>query len=457
MLKESYLRRRRIALTGLVAVAAVVGSWAAVSGASASSTTPAAPTSASSVATLTASRGLPGIAPNGQPGSLPAARPVTYPAGVTPATTSPFDIVQDVSCFHAGDCVAVGDNATSTGSDDTPLAYLWNGRAWTALSVPLPSGTRYGYLTSVSCKTGGCLAVGGYQRGSSFYPLEDDWTGARWVQHLPLIPSGAADTYPTSVSCYSASFCVATGGYVPAGHSTELESFAEVYNGSSWRTSRPSLPSSPYAYNEFTTVSCPASNSCLLAGIYASSDNGYFHTLLDSFDGAHWKVLTDASPTPQQGSADYVNSLSCTSPAACVAVGEVGSNATSTTTYHAFAEALNGSAWTLASTGFLASGTQSILDGVSCVSPTFCAAIGGQGPYNWDTTGKGVYALWNGSTWSPHVVYPPSGDGSYLFGVQCLATNYCVASGTEGPYGKGSAHSLAAFYNGNPTWTQDTP
>jgi hypothetical protein len=452
------LRRKRIAVTGLVAVAAVIGSWAMVSAASASSSaTPATPASATSVATLTASRGLPGIAPDGQPGSLPAARPVAYPAGVTPATTSPFDIVQDVSCFHAGDCVAVGDNATSTGKDDTPLAYLWNGKAWKQMSVPLPSGIKYGYLTSVSCKTAGCVAVGSYQRGSSFDPLEDDWTGAKWVQHLPSVPSGAANTYPTGVSCSAATFCVATGGYVPSGHSTELESFAEVFNGSSWRSSKPSLPSSPYPYNEFATVSCPASNFCVLAGIYASSDKGDYHTLIDSFTGTSWKVLTDASPTPQQGSADYLNSISCTSSTACVGVGEVGSNAASTTTYHAFAETLSGSAWTLASTGFLASGTQAFLNTVSCSSATFCAAIGGQGPYNWDTTGKAVYALWNGSTWSSHFMYPSSGDGSFLFGVQCLATNYCVASGTEGPYGKGSAHSLAAFYNGNPTWTQDTP
>jgi len=451
------LIRRRITVTGLVAVAAVIGSCVAVSAASASSTSPATYASATSLATLTASRGLPGLAPGGQPGSLPAAHPVSYPAGVTPAATSPFDIVTDVSCFHAGDCIAVGENATSNGVNDTPLAYLWNGHGWKQLGLPLPSGVKYGYLTGVSCGPGGCLAVGSYQRGSSFYPLEDDWNGARFIQNLPSVPGGAADTYPTMVSCSSATFCVVTGGYVPSGHSNQLQSFAEVFNGSSWRLSRPSLPSSPYPYNEFATVSCPASNFCILAGVYASQDNGDFQTLIDSFDGAHWKVLTDASPTPEQGSVDYVNDISCTSTTGCVAVGEVGSNAASTTTYHAFAETLAGSAWTRDTVGFMGTGGQSFLNAVSCSSPTFCVAIGGVGPYSPYTAGKSTYSLLSGSGFTPHLITPPTGQGSLLFGVQCLAANYCIATGTEGPYGKASAHGLAAFYNGQPTWTQTTP
>lgn len=453
------MRRKRIAVTGVVAIAAVVGSWAAVSVASASSTTATTATSATSVGTLTANRGLPGFASNGQPSSLPAAHSVAYPAGVKPATTaSPFDIITDVSCLHSADCMAVGENATSTGANDTTLAYLWNGKAWKQLSVPMPTGTKYGYLDAVSCTSpGGCIAVGTYQRGSDYYPLEDEWTGAKWIQHLPSTPSGAVGTYPASVSCYVASFCVATGGYAPSGHTNELKSYAWVWNGNSWRASVPSMPSSPYVYDELDTVSCPATDSCVLGGIYPTSDDGYFHSVVESFDGAHWKVLTDATPTPQQGSVDYINGISCTSSTACAAVGEVGTAAT-TTTYHGFAEVLTGSTWALTSTGFVASGTASQLNAVSCSSPTFCAAIGGQGTYSSsDTTGKAVYSLWNGATWSTHFMYPSSGDGSLLFGVQCLAANYCFAGGTEGTYGKASAHGDVAFYSGVPTWAQATP
>jgi hypothetical protein len=447
---------RRIAVTGLIAIAAVVGSFTAASAASASSTA-STPPSAASVAGFEANRGLPGNSPSGLSASLPASHSVAYPAGVTPATTSPFDIIQGVSCLHAGDCIAVGNNATSTGLNDTPLAYLWNGKAWKQATVPMPSGNKYGYFDSVSCvQPGGCIAVGSYQRGSTFYSLEDEWTGAKWIQHLPAVPSGSLGTYPASVSCHVSSFCVVTGGYVPSGHTNELKSFADVYNGNSWRASTPTLPSSSFVYNELDAVSCPASNYCELGGIYATSDSGYFHAVVDSFDGAHWKVLTDAAPTPQQGSVDYINGISCSSDTSCAAVGELGA-AASSTTYHGFAEVLSGSSWELTGTGFIASGTGSDLNNVSCYSPTFCAATGGQGPYSYDTTGKAVYSLWNGSTWSTHFMYPSSGDGSLLFGVQCLAVNYCVSSGTEGTYGKGSAHGDVAFYDGNPTWTQTTP
>jgi hypothetical protein len=447
---------RRIAVTGLVAIATVLSTWAAIPAASAASAATAvgsgmSPDSATSAA---AAGGLPGTAASGLPGSLPARHAVSYPPGVTPATTSPFDIISDVSCFHAGDCVAVGGNVTSNGSGNLPLAYLWNGTAWKQTSLHLPSGIKYADLNSVSCKPGGCLAVGRYQRGTKFYPLAEDWTGTRWTDPLPQVPSGALDATAEAVSCYSATFCVMTGSYTPASNTSHLLAFDEVWTGKSWRSSVPTAPSSPYVYRDLDAVSCSTAKFCLLAGAYATSDQGFFKSLVETFDGAHWKILTDAAPTPQQGHVDYVYGDSCTSATQCTAVGVVGAISGNSVTWHAFAEVLAGSTWQVTPTGSLASGAASSFEDVSCVSPAFCVAVGGLGPFNYWTTGRAVDGTFNGSTWAVHDMNPPSGSGSALFGVECLTTTNCIAGGTEGPYNKPSAHGLSAFYTGSVTWKQ---
>lgn len=255
------------------------------------------------------------------------------------------------------------------------------------------------------------------------------------------------------LSCYSEANCVAVGTYAPTVNTNANVALAEVWNGHTWRASVAARPSSKYVYTEFSGVSCPTTSFCVVSGIYATSDNGYFHTLVESLQGAaHWSVVNDAAPTPQEGYVDYLNDLSCTSATACVAVGEVGNVAAEKTTYHGFAETLTGSTWTRSTVAFPAS-PASWLSTVSCVSTTFCEAVGLLGNDTYNTTGKAAYARWNGSTWQIHYLSPPPGDGSSLLGLDCVATNYCVASGTEGPYNKPSGHGLTAFWNGT-TWTQ---
>jgi hypothetical protein len=440
---------RQIVTAGLVVLATMAGGWAAIPSASAATTA----TTASSA--TSASRAIPAepaaALSGGLRGYLPAAHPVAYPDGVAPAATSPFDEVQDVSCFHAGDCVAVGVDATQSGSGATPLAYLWNGRAWKSTTVRLPSGIKYAVLISVSCKPGACMAVGTYQRGTKYYPLAESWNGDRWTDSLPPAAAGASTTAMQWVSCYSSKDCVATGVYNPASDSDQDIALAEVWNGHSWRSSKPSVPTSVLWYTDLDTGSCPTATFCLLGGLY-SERGGYLTTFLERFDGKHWTQLYDAAPTPNEGSAGYINSLSCTSATACVAVGELTPLSGTSVTWHGFTEVLTGSTWRLTGEP-LPAGTNSLLNDVSCASATYCVAVGGYGPYNSNTGGKAAYATWNGSTWAAHFLYPTSGDGSQLFGLQCLATNYCVAGGTEGPYNKDSAHTLSAFWNGS-TWKQ---
>ena len=75
-------------------------------------------------------------------------------------------------------------------------------------------------------------------------------------------------------------------------------------------------------------------------------------------------------------------------------------------------------------------GTDSLLDGVSCVSATACAAVGDYatsgGP------GRTLIESWTGSKWS--VVPSPnrggSNGGSVLYGVSCVSATACNAAGS---------------------------
>jgi hypothetical protein len=67
------------------------------------------------------------------------------------------------------------------------------------------------------------------------------------------------------------------------------------------------------------------------------------------------------------------------------------------------------------------------LDGVSCVSKNFCMAAGN---YSNGSNDQTLIEKWNGSTWN--LVTSPntnSTQDNHLFGVNCVSTSFCMASG----------------------------
>jgi hypothetical protein len=173
---------RKIIITGLVAFATVLGTWGAVTAASASSSQPpavagtgiSAPPSNAGVAASPVLSRLASGSGAGAATRLPT-HSLTYPAGVTPAAVAPLDVVQDVNCSSPTDCLAVGENATANGGHGSPRAFHWTGSAWRATPVSLPASTSGGFLNSVSCTAGSCVAVGVYFRGSTPFLLSEIW------------------------------------------------------------------------------------------------------------------------------------------------------------------------------------------------------------------------------------------------------------------------------------------
>jgi hypothetical protein len=156
-----------------------------------------------------------------------------------PALPGDIGAVQTgVSCPSAGSCVVVGFSmfATATAS----LSEIWNGTGWQVPAVPLPGGGMSGsHLYGVSCAAvNRCLAVGtidSYLTGTS-RPAAVTWNGKTWSATSVPAPGKRKTSRFADVTCLSATDCVAVGQIGPAGSAsgagTALSGF---WNGKSWR------------------------------------------------------------------------------------------------------------------------------------------------------------------------------------------------------------------------------
>jgi hypothetical protein len=147
----------------------------------------------------------------------------------TQAAPSPTGsgVFSGVSCSTPSACEAVGRNYTNYGPPP-PLADGWNGTSWSAQPIPGPHppypipGTDP-ELNGVSCVTAdACAAVGGALTIGAFNgrPLAFIFNGVAWgAQTLPNV-AGATNAYLNGISCLPAGVCEAVGSAVVGSGST---------------------------------------------------------------------------------------------------------------------------------------------------------------------------------------------------------------------------------------------
>lgn len=167
----------------------------------------------------------------------------------------------------------------------------------------------------------------------------------------------------------------------------------------------------------FNSVSCSAPTACAAVG---NDDVG---PIADIWDGTSWTAT--AVPDPSDGPM----AVSCTAASACTAVG-----IWSPTPENAGPLALrwDGTNWTAQTVPPLA-GTrpEGYLTGVSCISATHCVAVG-----NDDYS-----EVWSNGRWN---AFPVS---AVLDAVSCTTGTFCVAVGND--------DNFAEFWNGS-AWTSMT-
>ncbi len=219
--------------------------------------------------------------------------------------------------------------------------------------------------------------------------------------------------------------------------------FAERWNGSTWAIQYPPTPAGS-TNSALYSVSCTSASSCTAVGYSESASNVSF-TLAEYWNGSTWAIQSTPNGT---GSDSMLNGISCTSATACTAVGWTG-NSTMVT----LAERWNGSTWAIQTTP-PDPDEGSVLGGVSCASATKCTAVGSS------SFGMGALAeRWNGLTWAKQTMANIGGFSAVLSGVSCPSVTACNGVGSyineAGP--AAGTYTLDERWNGSAWVFQTTP
>jgi hypothetical protein len=152
---------------------------------------------------------------------------------------------------------------------------------------------------------------------------------------------------------------------------------------------------------------------------------------------------TSASPNQPGANSNGLGNVSCLSTTFCMAIGAyAGANGETET----LAESWNGMAWSVVTTP-----VQAIYNlwNLSCVSDEQCTAVG-----SYDTSGgvgQTLIETWNGTAWSI-VSSPDEGTGNNsLYGVACTSDGSCVAVGSW-TNSSNIVNTLTEMWNGT-TWS----
>lgn len=242
----------------------------------------------------------------------------------------------DASCASALFCAVVGQYTDTTGSLSGLIDLLWKG-AWRSYSAPEPannptgggpgdnaSGSAYSGLNAVSCPVAGfCVAVGTYRDDDGrYWGLIDTFSSGTW--RATAAPEPAKDsageapsltetqTGLTSVSCSSAGNCVAVGSYDDAVgfYYGLIETFSK---GSWWPLEAPEpsrdglgtgrgTDANSYQFAGLNSVACTSPSFCTAVGRYKDA-NAVEWPLIDMLRGAAWDAVAGPEPASNASGA----------------------------------------------------------------------------------------------------------------------------------------------------------
>ena len=294
-----------------------------------------------------------------------------------------------VSCSSANACMAVGVHNIPHGG--VPLAEAWNGKTWTVKATPEPDNDSA--LNSISCRSArACVATGFAIQNNGNNWFSEVWNGRIWTLKTSPRPNGTTYSSIRGVSCASVGFCIAVG-YYDVDSSAKSRTLAETWDGEIWKIDTTPNPRDGANGSELHGVSCSSVNACVAVGGYSPPSNRGDLGLAETWNGRTWAISASRNnPTSTGGS---LQGVSCRSAATCVAVGDsfTGSGSGGS------AEDWNGGIWTIKPVPNPGGATDVLLDSVSCGSARACVAVG-----NYFT---GQFApemplaeAWNGTTWT---------------------------------------------------------
>lgn len=349
-----------------------------------------------------------------------------------------------VSCALSGYCAAGGYYLTTAGGRQAFVVSEVRGTWGTAGEVPGTARLNKGgdaALAAVSCPSAGNCAAGGHYEDAAtdvqaFIVSEHQgsWQQAREVPgSASLNGGGAAET--SSVSCPSAGNCGA-GGYISA---PGLTSFVVTEQQGRWHRAElvPGLAAlNTGNYGPMDQMACPSAGNCTAGGAYSANGAGFGAYVVSEVHGT-WQKAQEVPgfAALNQGQHDgNLNSLSCSSPGNCSAVGQYTD---SSGHYQAFVASKQDGKWGRAEeapgTAALNQGGYATLSEVSCPAPGECSA-GGQ------YTGRDGHAhafvigqaggIWGAAEQVPGSTALGQGGGAWVDVLSCASPGHCSAGGS---------------------------
>ena len=231
-----------------------------------------------------------------------------------------------------------------------------------------------------------------------------------------------------AVACGAPSFCVATGAF--SGDGATWSTLVESWNGSLW--SVVSSPS-PGTDTELESVACSSPRACVAVGFSGAADRpDSQRPLAERWNGATWTVMH----VPGRGTHSALQAVACASATSCTAVGASSSGSEGLAA--ALVASWDGRAWSILDVPLPPDSADSWLDAVACSAPASCMAVG-----SYSTTGDGddpaartLVESWNGRTWSvTPSPSPGTGNQSLLRSIACTSPSACIAVGVSDPKG----------------------
>jgi hypothetical protein len=339
------------------------------------------------------------------------------PPNPTPLVQAPL---KGVSCPTSGFCLAVGRNTATQKS----FAEIWESGSWKMLKTAFSGSEFSGEMKRVSCpSTIRCISIGASSTGG-VWVWKWTYASGAWEQegNPPPTPAGSSSAVLKDVSCSGESACTAVGSYRT--ETGEYKPLVERWNGSGWSTQSAPNPAEGDAREAMLGVSCPAANSCIAVGKAASK------AVAETWSGSAWTAST--LPSPSGGNSAVLRGVSCSSATSCMAVG--GFRETGGTEVEvALAERLEAGSWSaLTPPNPAESAYGTLINQVSCLSPSSCFAVGEYA--NSGLKFKAVAESWSGGKWTLQSTPLPAGaTENPLAAVSCTSSVSCIAVGQASP------------------------
>jgi hypothetical protein len=273
------------------------------------------------------------------------------------------------------------------------------------------------------------------------------------LHHIPGAAALAGSPVTAAVTA-GAVVAVAVGGAVAA--STLAGGHHRIALALATWSRAPSTPSPVNAPPFFGALSCATKRFCM----YLANARAFV------WNGTAWSTVPAPGPT---GPANGISGLSCTGSGFCIAVFSRSSGTTPspTTRWTSYAQQWDGSGWRspVQLDSYAGGAGYGVVHDVSCTSPSFCMAIGGNfGSAVWNGSGWHVVptaqvegqdggemlscgnpafcmgapaaphtVIWDGRRWGPGTQPLPGGNSGPLAlgftSLSCRSASFCMASG----------------------------